>query len=631
MLYLTSPEHSDWEHFVAGDKANVSEALQRSWTRSVGLSEASSETFLDTVKTKERQDTSQRVWRHVEPVLERLSAQLTHGGFVGVWADPEGVILHRRGGGSFLSTAQKVELIEGANWNESARGTNAIGTAIAENCEVAVLGHAHLQQLNHELVCYAAPVCSPTGELVGILDVTSNLDAAQDMAFAAVVAARSAVELALKLSTYDDALRGGLEGLRQVLEACPSPAFLLERDGNLRAVNARARSKFGLDRRRPLDRWSWDTLMQFRDSNAVIEIADADGIVRPWHAAVECVGPSHDPVAALLFLEPFIPQRRVSAQPELPKTPNALDRLYGDDALLNASKQKVERLAPTDLPVLILAETGTGKETIAHAIHEMSHRASGPFVPINCGALSQDLLESELFGYAPGAFTGARAQGAEGKVAAADGGTLFLDEVAEMSPTAQAMLLRVLEDGSYYRVGDATPRQANVRVVAATCRDIEAMLREGKIRPDLYFRLKGARVSLPALRERDDLALLAAALLRDIAARYNASTPSMSMSFANALRAYRWPGNVRELKNTLHVAWVLSDGAEYLDESHLPDDVREASTHARAGVPTLIAAEAEALEEALDKSGGNLSKTARILGVARSTLYRMMERHGLRP
>ena len=154
MLYLRSPEKSAWEHFMAGESPNIGEALSRCWRRS--LSKGADR--LDPVKS---QEANERIWRHVEPVLEGLSQQLTSGGFVGIWADLDGIILRRRGGGAFLSTAQKLELSEGANWNEATRGTNAIGTALDEQCEVAVIGHAHLQRPNHQLVCYAAPIRSP--------------------------------------------------------------------------------------------------------------------------------------------------------------------------------------------------------------------------------------------------------------------------------------------------------------------------------------------------------------------------------------------------------------------------------------------------------------------------------------
>lgn len=635
MLYLQSPEASAWEHFMAGETPNIGDALARSWKRSLKkgadlLNPVKSEVepFLGSNATRERQQANERIWRHIEPVLESLSAHLSSGGFVGVWADLDGVILRRRGGGEFLSTAQKLELCEGANWNEATRGTNAIGTALDEQCEVAVLGHAHLQRPNHQLVCYAAPIRSPRGDLLGVLDVTSHVGSAQEMALTAVLAARSAIESALKLAAYEETMRGGLEVLCQMIDLCPSPALLIEPDGTLRAVNERARARFG---QAPMGTrgLGWDALMRAKEEAALIDLKEVNGVTTTWRPIVECVGPEALPIAALVFLEPPTPHRPIVSARYPARAQGAFARLTGSDPLLQATKERARKLAPTPLPLLLLAETGTGKEHLASAIHDLSHRADGPFVAVNCGALGGDLLESELFGYAPGAFTGARPEGAPGKIEAARGGTLFLDEVAEMSPNCQAALLRVLEDGSYYRVGEATAKRADVRVVAATCKDLEEQVASGKMRRDLYYRLKGAKLTLPPLREREDIEELSYNLLSELTRP--APPPELSPCCLEALAAHDWPGNIRELKNSLHVAWVLSDMAPVLRREHLSEEILESSGGEDAQSATSLAeAEASALEAALETAGGNLSKAARLLGIARSTLYRMLERHGMR-
>ena len=635
MLYFRSPKPRAWQSLMTGTKPDIGEALARSWRRSRSKGadlldpvKSAMEPFLGASATRERQQANEKTWRHIEPVLDNLSAQLSRGGFVGVWADPDGVILHRRGGGEFLTTAQRLELCEGANWNEATRGTNAIGTAIDERCEVAVLGYAHLQRPNHKLACYAAPVLSPHGDVVGVLDVTSHIESAREMALATVLAARGAIESALKLTAYDEMVRGGLELLYQMIDLCPSPALLIEPDGTLRAVNEKARARFGTNP--PIaNQLSWEQLMHTRETPMELRLTELDGVVTTWRPIVECVGPLTHPIAALVFLEPRAP-RVISTPARSPvQTTAAFARLDGHDPALERTRRRVAKLAPTSLPLLLLAETGTGKEHLARTAHDLSNRADGPFVAINCGALGKDLLESELFGYAPGAFTGAKREGSTGKIDAADGGTLFLDEVAEMSATCQAALLRVLEDGSYYRVGDARPQRADVRVIAATCRDLEESVAQGKMRRDLYYRLKGARLTLPPLRERGDLEALATALLKKLTSP--SPPPTISPECLAILRGYTWPGNIRELKNCLHVAWVMSDQTGSLEPHHLPDDILESSSGAAIDPATSLAeAEASALEAALERAGGNLSKTARLLGIARSTLYRMLERHGMR-
>ncbi len=647
MIYLQSPEEKVWERFVADGASceELVEPLQRSWQRSVmagasakGPHSSLGTSFLGPQALKERREVAERAWHHVEPVIERLSHQLARGGFLGVWADEQGVILHCRGGGTFLTTAQRVELLEGANWQESARGTNAIGTALRESCEVAVFGRAHLQRSNHDLACYASPVHDPQGRVIGVLDVTSRMECAQDMAPVALLAARSAVELSLKLAAYEDTLRGGLEGLCQSLEFFPSPVLLVERDGTLRACNSAYRKAFGVVQKPGEIRWNWES--SGGNSGSVI-MYDVAGRERLCRVSVEPVGPSPETsVAMLVFVEPLGASRVFT--PSSPSHASVTSRhdaftgMFGSDPEFCRTLQLAERFAPSDLPVLLLANTGTGKERLARAVHDLSNRRHGPFVAINCGALSGSLLQAELFGYADGAFTGARKGGSSGKIASASGGTLFLDEVAEMPADAQAMLLRVLEDGSYYRVGDVEPRHADVRIVAATCQDMAALVASRAFRSDLYFRLKGATLTLPKLCERTDVEPLARFLLSEIHGDAQGAVPTLSQGFVHAIEHYRWPGNVRELRNALHVAWVLGGLEGELRFEHLPPDIQQVlhdeapAMESSSEVGTKDSAERGALTAALEKARGNMSQAARTLGVARSTLYRMMERHGLR-
>ncbi|HEY0252883.1 MAG TPA: sigma 54-interacting transcriptional regulator, partial [Kofleriaceae bacterium] len=288
--------------------------------------------------------------------------------------------------------------------------------------------------------------------------------------------------------------------------------------------------------------------------------------------------------------------------------------IFAEDPGVLTAIEWSKKLAASDVPVMLLAETGSGKELFAQAIHAASPRASGPFHAINCGALAPSLLESELFGYAPGAFTGADRSGRTGLFRAASGGTLFLDEVAEMSPAMQAALLRVLETQTYRRVGDTRLERTDVRVLCATCRDLPALVAAGSFRQDLYYRLKGAIVRIAPLRERTDVAALA---------EYLAEQPISDEALA-AIGRFTWPGNVRELKSVLAVARVVASGGE-IEPAHLPEEVA-AQTVPQTGIAEI---ERDALVRALAAAGGNVSEAARALGVARSTVHRMKKRFGL--
>ena len=314
------------------------------------------------------------------------------------------------------------------------------------------------------------------------------------------------------------------------------------------------------------------------------------------------------------------------------------------DATMHRLYKLVDVIAPSKLSVLILGETGVGKDVYAESVHARSPRAAGPFVRLNCAALPENLLEAELFGYERGAFTGAM-QAKPGLFEAADGGTVFLDEIGEMPLVTQAKLLRVLESGETMRIGSVKPKHVDVRFVAATNRDLEALSELGQFRSDLYFRLNGVSVELPPLRQRpDDVVPLAIHFLVSSGAR-----SSFDESALAALRAYRWPGNIRELKNVVERAALLSQGAAITAEHLLfrgtalsggaaaapPAPVPEAAAAAArppAAGSMLMRDEFAELErtrilEAMDRCGGNQSRSARMLGISRTTLIKRLEQY----
>jgi len=545
MLTLRSPSVDFWEEniprAIAHGHVAPDDPVLRSWQRAAILGvrpdgDAPPE-GVDTTTLAELRAELDEVCTFGGRLLDSLAPELAKKNMVAVLADALGTILMTRGGGAFARTAARTRLVEGARWGERVRGTNAIGTAIAERCPVAVVGHAHYERVNHGLFCYAVPIWGPHGEVVAVIDVTGKREDEDPFAELAVTSFAYRLEHALMVQA---------EARGQLRRAAPSA--------------------------RPL----------------------------PRRAPAEA-----DPFAAIL----------------------------GSDPATLAAKALAAKVARSLLPVMLLAETGTGKELMARAIHRASDRAERPFVAINCGAIAASLLESELFGFAPGAFTGARAAGYAGKIGAAKGGTLFLDEIAEMPPGLQAALLRLLDDGAYYRVGDNAPQRADVRVVCATCRDLPAMVRAGTFRSDLYFRIKGATLSLPPVRARTDRVGLACGLLERLATARGVPCPTLSPASEALVLGAAWPGNVRELKTALEYALVVAEGARALEPAHFPPDLLEVATAAPAELSAAPAsrsgAERTAVEHALALAAGNLSDAARRLGVARSTLYRLLRRHGL--
>jgi DNA-binding NtrC family response regulator len=294
------------------------------------------------------------------------------------------------------------------------------------------------------------------------------------------------------------------------------------------------------------------------------------------------------------------------------------------------------RVAPSDATVLVSGESGTGKELVARRIHAASRRAEGPFVAVNCGALPEGLLESELFGHARGAFTGAVRE-RRGRFEEADGGTLFLDEVGEMAPALQVRLLRVLQEREIVRVGENVPRRVDVRVVAATNRDLKTDVQSGRFREDLYYRLEVVPVHLPPLRERpEDLAPLVEALVARAAARHDRPPPLVSREAFERLRAHRWPGNVRELANALERAVLLCRG-DVVRVDDLPESARAPSESDLATAPpretleqAVQALEISWIRAALDRAGGIQTRAALELGIDERVLRYKLKKYGLK-
>jgi DNA-binding NtrC family response regulator len=293
--------------------------------------------------------------------------------------------------------------------------------------------------------------------------------------------------------------------------------------------------------------------------------------------------------------------------------------------------QLAEQVAPTDSTVLVLGESGTGKEVVARYIHDLSERSEGPFVPINCGALPETLLESELFGHVKGSFTGA-VRDKEGLFTAAGGGTFFLDEIAEIAPSTQVKLLRVLQEREVLPVGGTEPIPVDVRLIAATNRDLDEEMRNGRFRSDLYYRLNVIALHLPPLRDRlDDIPLLVEGCLERLATERGQTPRRLSQAALDVLLAYDWPGNVRELENVLEHAALVSKGEEIAAEA-LPDRTRTprvaplVSERSHAN-PTLDAVERAYILWVLQSEGGNKTRTAEVLGIDPSTLYRKLSRY----
>ncbi|MEM6553731.1 MAG: sigma-54 dependent transcriptional regulator [Planctomycetota bacterium] len=318
-----------------------------------------------------------------------------------------------------------------------------------------------------------------------------------------------------------------------------------------------------------------------------------------------------------------------------------LDERFGFEGIIGNSAPmrdlivRMKQVAPSPIPVLITGESGSGKELVAKAIHTHSRRATKQYVPLNCAGLSESILEDELFGHVRGAYTGAD-KDRQGRFEYAHGGTLFLDEVGDMPKAMQAKLLRVLESGEVVRLGSNETRLVDVRLISATNRDLDAMVKDGSFREDLYFRIRGVELPIPPLRQRrEDIALLVDHYTRQFANEMDRTPPTVSEDVQQALTAYAWPGNVRQLINAVQNMVVVAEG-DRLETRHLPPEIRDsaglpdtASATPTAGV-SLDQLEKQAIRETLKLTAGNREQAAKMLGIGERTLYRKLKEYGLK-
>ncbi|MFZ5823830.1 MAG: sigma-54-dependent Fis family transcriptional regulator [Bacillota bacterium] len=604
-----------WLAFLRGGQpgAAVRSPILHSWQRSlaagVNPGQPGGRNVLDPGALTEARARHNELLNAAAPLLQQSRQLLAGTGQVLVVCDPQARALVVEGEPSASLAAEEIGLLPGADWSEAGSGTNAMGMSAFEQGPVTVYAAEHFLEDLHPWACVAAPVrCPVTGSVLGVIDLSGIHMSVTHHTFMAVLGAVQTVEarLAQMESNYRAAL---LEARLERQSHLRSAAIaVLDRRGRLlQAPESLAHA--------PSDRWA-EAMVRLQRTGAEFETETVDLHGRPLYLRIHPVRLHGQIIGALVesggAARGSISLSRAGAEPALPG-------LVGRNPAWLATLERAARAARTESTVILSGETGTGKEVLARAIHRASRRAAGPFIPVNCGALPPNLASSELFGYVGGAFTGANPRGSAGKVEAAHGGTLFLDEVSELPPEAQVALLRVLQEREVVRVGSHRAIAVDVRVVAATNRDLQVLVDRGEFRADLFYRLNVVPLRLPALRERREDIL---PLIEYAYRRLGEEPPELPFGSWDRLTAHAWPGNVRELLNLVEQAVALhEDPASLLPLPPLDSD--PAGVLGESG-------EEEQIREALASCGGNAAAAARALGMSRSTLYRKLELYDIR-
>jgi transcriptional regulator of acetoin/glycerol metabolism len=569
--------------------------------------------------------------------MEALGKLIKHSEYSIMLTDRDGVILSYVGDTGFSATARRSGFREGVMWSEREMGTNGMGTCLTTGRSVVIHRTDHFLAQNTALTCCAAPIFDMRGELLAALDISGASSNPQSHTLALVEMAATNVENRTLLSACRDLHLVRFHRCAEFVSTPGEGVLAFDDQGIIKGVNRSGLTLLGQrnheavcgQRVEQVLETTLATLTRLAAQRGYRAEALSPKVAqRRWFATV------HPPVEAPRRAQVSVGATEAAA-PAVAR--GTLDCLQSADPTMQHNIEVLRRVVDRDISVLLLGETGTGKGFCARAIHNASNRADKPFVTVNCAAIPETLIESELFGHKPGAFTGATREGGIGRILQANGGTLFLDEIGDMPVTLQTRLLNVIEDREVMPLGASKVVSVDVRVISATQHHPLELIAKGQFREDLYYRLNGITVRLPPLRQRTDSAELIMKLLRSEA---GAEAVEIEPVLLERLVRHSWPGNVRQLRNVVRTMLALRSG-EHLtladfNEEWLAGSVAEELPRADAdaaldvdGESVLSGAERDALRRMLESCQWNVSAAAARLHISRRTIYRKIHRHGL--
>ncbi|MFC4766744.1 sigma-54-dependent Fis family transcriptional regulator [Effusibacillus consociatus] len=562
----------------------------------------------------------------LDPMLRGLKDLANDSGHLVVFTDANGTILKIDGDISLRHKAENMHFVAGASWAESNAGTNAIGMALLNHTPVQVFAAEHFCKEVHSWTCSASPIRDPaTQQILGVLDLTGPWQVAHPHSLSAVVSAARAVEERLRNKLEVERAKV-MEYYLDGISRSPNTLMVaLDRGATVIKASPKVYENGWIDSNNRLAGCPVVSLTMASERNWEVE-----GKGGKWGFVLRACFQEGQLIGAIVQV---VPPNCRSRSSEGLSTKYSFASLIGCSQKFLVAVSEARSAARSELPVLIEGESGTGKELLAQSIHAASSRATGPFVAVNCGAIPKELAASEFFGYESGTFTGATKEGRAGKFEQADGGTIFLDEIGELPLDLQTLMLRVLEEREVVRLGGKKPIRVNVRIIAATNRDLFADVETGKFRRDLYYRLNILSLRVPPLRERQgDIPLLLKHFLQKVCNEIGRSPIQANEEAVRVLEDYPWPGNVRELRNVAYrIATRLTGNVVHVAD--LPEEVhggkgnrivvKEDFSNTRTAFRNQ---EIQLIRSVLNELNGNVSEAARKLGIHRSTIYRKLGR-----
>ena len=626
----------------------ISTEIRESWERSERLGvnpfKPCCDVILSVTELSERKDDNAALLEQASVMMGHLQRFTEGSGFVFTLADSEGYILKRIGDRPALDFAGAANLTEGANWSEQVMGTNSVGLALVLRRPVQVFGYEHFCLCASISTCAASPIFGEDHQPVGVLNITGPYHLVNRHTLGMAIAASRAIERQMALqSAYQISEMNNLHKTA-IMESISDGVLTLDREARLTHLNLKAAENLGIDYHRSIgsrliDLMSPENELFFSKITAnrrlyaePLLIRRRQGMVRLAVTSTPLESKDGKVLGTVVILQPMQQYRRLIERVSGTRAKITFNDILGQSREFRYAVKCAEMAASSDSNVLLLGESGVGKEMFAQSIHNASSRSREPFFAINCAALPRELVSSELFGYEEGAFTGARKGGNPGKFELADQGTIFLDEIGEMPLDLQGTLLRVLEEGTIIRLGGREVIPVNVRIIAATNKNLPEEVRRGNFRLDLYYRLGVINIKIPSLRERKgDIPLMVDHFIRIIGPKLGKKINHIEDAAMDIMLNYDWPGNVRELNNVLERAINMTTG-DVLTAEVLPPEIRKPG-------PDFMplwekgfskdSLEEQLIRNYLHKFQGNKSRVARELGISRSSLYRKLEKYSI--
>ncbi|ADK15543.1 MULTISPECIES: sigma-54-dependent Fis family transcriptional regulator [Clostridium] len=573
------------------------------------------------------------------PFMEILYDFLNGSGFSLYLTDKNGIVLTIIGDKDILIEQAKAGIVEGADMSEKSAGTNAIGTALFENLSVQVSGKEHFINIFQICTCSASVIHNEQGNIIGCLNLTGKRQLAHPHTLGLVVAAVKSIENHLKLNKSQNELFKAYQYLNKIMNSIDFGILAVDNNGIIKAINNSACNMLCIDQKDIIDKnaykvlYNWQYILnELKSGNSYEdkEILYSDKR-RRFNLNVYPIRDKSNTVTGMVVTFKDIQNvyNLVNKYTSGSATYTFDDIIGSSEKMINLKKQ-LKSISNSPSTVLIQGESGTGKELIAQSIHNDSSRKNNSFIAINCGAIPKNLIESELFGYEDGSFTGAKHGGRAGKFELANGGTLFLDEIGEMPLDMQVNLLRVLQENCITRIGGNRCVKIDIRIIAATNKNLREEIHKGTFREDLYYRLNVIPIYVPPLRERDmDIKILINYFLKIKAFKLKKPIPIVRPDIYQKLLNYNWPGNVRELENCIENIVNMNGNTSFNFENSISVNTQTSpcTTKFKYDMYSLKELEKEAITNCMSNCNGNIAKASKILGINRSTLYTKIKKY----